>query len=1066
MSSHGAPRCVQSGGAAEEHANELDERPAGIANSSSKDTQISSTANAYTALGFGDWSAYARNKRAKLLDQQADMSSAADAAGSDALRGCAVYINGYTNPPYAELRRLIVMHGGRVVEYLDRKGEVTHVVATTLPPRKRNDYKNLCVVRPEWVLESCRIGKAADTHKWRLDGPHGLDRMWGAAGAADKEAAEAGEKGATGAAKVVDNGAAKAATEAATGAAGTADDPSQQTQDTLSSFDDADFANESFVAALIALDATPKPAQSRTAALLQDDEWRAAHTAAGKDFLEGYYANSRLHLLSTAKSQLCDLVSAAASESGRSLCSPDLPSNVPRVLMHIDFDCFFASVALRTRPHLRCKPVAVCHAAGKRSTADVASCNYEARACGVKNGMSLGRAMELCPQLVTLPYEFDAYMKTSLQLYALLLDHCDALEVGSMDEAFVDVSLVCARDAPPIEHARALQKRVLDDTSCPVSIGIGSNVLLARLATRRAKPAGICMMSEEDACAMLKDMQVDQLPGIGYAVRERLEEAVHTSNIGEVLARVTLGELIHILGPRRGRMLWDKMHARDASELQGVRPRQCISTHVSWGVRFQTHSEVHEFLKGLCAQVTRRAESAHLVGRHAAVQIMQRAPGAPIETPKFLGHGACITHHRSATLPRPTCAAQTILDTVWPLVEKLDIPPSDVRGVGVSLEKLESVEEKREARLEHFGWVMQGAKPAQAEQPRHAAESAQDTKRDEAPVDVEPNPFTDSPDTQSQFVIPPPSQIDLDVVAALPSKMAARVRARIEAAQPKASQIDPDVLAEIPEWVRAQVLAEYAPPIIPETPRRRQASGFGQSPRTPRSTRSPRMRSPRTRSPRSKTPTTPRGALLAYLDTRQASPSPPPSPTTEAVSATPHASLEEALAAQGIDMSVYRALPAPLRQEIAAAGRSYTARFRPAAQVGEATAAARRRAAAEAAGNDTDSSECIGPLHPQNAPLCARRENIPPTRLHPAQSLTRLRELITAWVSAFDEPRHGDVVRLEEVLVDCVHRGALYRAAAALRWWQDLAPDKPSWHNAITRVRRAVERAVGSSVDI
>ena len=129
--------------------------------------QRSQGESAYRELEFGDWSSYTRNKRAKLRDQQAALR--ADGTESDALQSCAIHITGYTDPPYAELRRLIVLHGGRVVEYLDRKRDVTHVVATTLPPRKRQDYKRMCVVRPGWVLESCRLGRPADTSRWRLD---------------------------------------------------------------------------------------------------------------------------------------------------------------------------------------------------------------------------------------------------------------------------------------------------------------------------------------------------------------------------------------------------------------------------------------------------------------------------------------------------------------------------------------------------------------------------------------------------------------------------------------------------------------------------------------------------------------------------------------------------------------------------------------------------------------------------------------------------------------------------------------------------------------------------------
>ena len=81
----------------------------------------------YDPVSFGDIGTYLQNKRAKLQRQ-----AEAVQAESDTLRGCAIYVNGRTDPPYAELRRLILLHGGRFVPYLDAKRDVTHIVTTDL----------------------------------------------------------------------------------------------------------------------------------------------------------------------------------------------------------------------------------------------------------------------------------------------------------------------------------------------------------------------------------------------------------------------------------------------------------------------------------------------------------------------------------------------------------------------------------------------------------------------------------------------------------------------------------------------------------------------------------------------------------------------------------------------------------------------------------------------------------------------------------------------------------------------------------------------------------------------
>ena len=155
-------------------------------------------------------------------------------------------------------------------------------------------------------------------------------------------------------------------------------------------------------------------------------EWRKANTSVSSDFMEGYYKNSRLHHLSTWKSELKNLVQEAQvraesgpisghvgkiateghTSGGVSMRGTELILRSPtskwkgkgravddedRVIMHCDFDCFFVSAGLVSRPELKGKPVVVCHSQGVQggasSTSEIASSSYEARKFGIHNGM-------------------------------------------------------------------------------------------------------------------------------------------------------------------------------------------------------------------------------------------------------------------------------------------------------------------------------------------------------------------------------------------------------------------------------------------------------------------------------------------------------------------------------------------------------------------------------------------------------------------------------------------------------------------------------------------------------
>ena len=163
-----------------------------------------------------------------------------------------------------------------------------------------------------------------------------------------------------------------------------------------------------------------------------------AKDARDSRFLGEFYSNSRLHHISSmsarAKEYVTSLREAKAVQekdfpARKSLAdlrgSMDEDISSGSTVMHIDMDCFFVSVGLRKRPDLRGQPVAVTHARGNRevdgeqrsSMSEIASCSYEARSKGVKNGMFLGAALKLCPDLQTIPYDFSGYEEVSRHLY-------------------------------------------------------------------------------------------------------------------------------------------------------------------------------------------------------------------------------------------------------------------------------------------------------------------------------------------------------------------------------------------------------------------------------------------------------------------------------------------------------------------------------------------------------------------------------------------------------------------------------------------------------------------------
>ncbi|VDP23130.1 unnamed protein product [Onchocerca flexuosa] len=203
--------------------------------------------------------------------------------------------------------------------------------------------------------------------------------------------------------------------------------------------------------------------------------------------------------------------------------------NSPKeTICHIDLDCFFVSVALRTRPELIGKPVAITHSRGIEGAgmSEIASCSYEARAQGVRNGCFIKNARKVCPDLICLPYQFDDYREVSKEIYSILLGYTLNIRAVSCDEMYVDLESLCKEMhiTNVMEIISVIRSEILTKTGCNASVGIGNTMLIARIATQHAKPNGQFMIKLGDIDEVIKKEKISSLPGIGYNICAKLRK--------------------------------------------------------------------------------------------------------------------------------------------------------------------------------------------------------------------------------------------------------------------------------------------------------------------------------------------------------------------------------------------------------------------------------------------------------------------------------------------------------------------------------------------------------------
>lgn len=583
------------------------------------------------------------------------------------------------------------------------------------------------------------------------------------------------------------------------------------------------------------------------AQLLSDPRMRQS-SVVNPEFLQQYYRESRLHHLSTWKAELKAQLQAAAKEKSQSRVGKKKPvPGARRYILHVDFDSFFAAVSLLKRPDLRDKPVAIAHGVGSGS--EIASCNYVARARGVKNGMWMKGAQEACPELQVLPYDFPAYEDASRKFYSCVLSIDGVVQSVSIDEALVDVTTQCIEaggsdgkgvyegsiyreQARANEIAQSLRDSVKKQTLCAVSVGIGGNILQAKVALRKAKPAGQFQLKPDEVIAFIGDLAVRDLPGVGYSMTAKLEE------IGVKLVKdirdLSRERLSSALGPKTGTRLWEYSRGMDKTEVGIEVVRKSISAEVNWGIRFTNQEQAEDFMKSLCEELNRRLVDNLVKGKHLTLKVMRRSMDAPLEPVKHLGHGKCDTFNKSTIMGVATNAPGVLAKEAISMLRSYNFSPGDLRGLGVQMTKLEPLKPESSTNLDSSQRLLSFSKsPTQHNVVKTETPLRHKVQLPETPA---PAPASDSRSNDtggSQFIMP--TQADPAILSELPGDIRSRLVAPVKhphdsrsgspspcppLAQnqpstgvilPPQSQLDPEILAALPDDVRNEILGYYNP---------------------------------------------------------------------------------------------------------------------------------------------------------------------------------------------------------------------------------------------------------------
>ncbi len=191
-----------------------------------------------------------------------------------------------------------------------------------------------------------------------------------------------------------------------------------------------------------------------------------------------------------------------------------------RQVMHVDMDAFFAAIEQRDHPEYRGRPVVVGARPGGRGV--VATASYEARRYGVGSAMPISEAYRRCPHAVYLRPDLERYGAVSRQVMVILEQVSPLVEPVSIDEAYLDISgleRLCGR---PERIATRIKEEVRAELGLTLSVGIGPNRLIAKLASDYRKPDGLTWVRPDQVQAFLDPMPVARLRGVGTRSQERM----------------------------------------------------------------------------------------------------------------------------------------------------------------------------------------------------------------------------------------------------------------------------------------------------------------------------------------------------------------------------------------------------------------------------------------------------------------------------------------------------------------------------------------------------------------
>lgn len=289
--------------------------------------------------------------------------------------------------------------------------------------------------------------------------------------------------------------------------------------------------------------------------------------------------------------------------------------NNDKVIFLLDMDAFFASCHIAEDDSLKDLPVVI---SSPNKRAIIATASYKARDFGIKTGMPLFHAKELCPDVIVVESDFKLYVKYSEAIWSLISQNFSKnIEVASIDECYIDVTKEWKKYGSVKKMAQTIMDKIYSEMNLTCSIGISTNKFLAKSCVDFNKPFGISFLLKEDIKEKLWPLPIRKMHGVGEA-SEILFKENNINTIGD-LAKYEAQKIINIFG-KRGYTLYEQSNGRGSDVVNNEDNNlKSIGNELTLDTTTNDTSLIEELILELSKLINKRSTLRCMIGKTISI---------------------------------------------------------------------------------------------------------------------------------------------------------------------------------------------------------------------------------------------------------------------------------------------------------------------------------------------------------------------------------------------------------------------------------------------------------------